>query len=187
MDWTEYAYAALWLLSGLLLIFRFGRENKVFYALGAFFLLLGAWWLADIFVPEDLFAGVWVWVLRVLGAGALLLAVYAYYGEKKKADKKKALEEEALSLGEGKISEELSSHLSQVPPDESEPESESEDNYFSRQDPLEDHWEEEGLEDQEDLENQEGQESPEAAEEMETEMETEAETGAETEKDPRQE
>ncbi len=184
MDWTEYAYAALWLLSGLLLIFRFGRENKVFYALGAFFLLLGAWWLADIFVPEDLFAGVWVWVLRVLGAGALLLAVYAYYREKKKADQGNALEEEALSLGEGKISEELSSHLSQVSPDESEPESEPEDDYFSRQDPLEGHWEEEDLENQE---GQEGQESPEAAEDMETEMETEAETGAETETDPRQE
>ena len=62
----DYVFAGLWLVVGLLLIFRFGRENKVFYLLGAFFLILAGWWIADILLPVDLFAGVWPWVLRAL-------------------------------------------------------------------------------------------------------------------------
>ena len=54
----DYVYAAMWLLIGFLLIFRMGKEHKVFYLAGGFFLLLGIWRLADIFAPQDLFAGV---------------------------------------------------------------------------------------------------------------------------------
>ena len=53
----EYVYAGMWLLVGLILIFRMGKENKVFYLAGAFFLVLGGWWGANIFTQEDLFSG----------------------------------------------------------------------------------------------------------------------------------
>ena len=62
-----YAYAALWFAIGLILIFSMGKENKVFYFAGGFFLLLGAWWLADALLPEvDLFAGGWGIALKVI-------------------------------------------------------------------------------------------------------------------------
>ena len=80
----DYVFAGLWLVVGLLLIFRFGRENKVFYLLGAFFLILAGWWIADILLPVDLFAGVWPWVLRALALCALAAACVAYYREMKR-------------------------------------------------------------------------------------------------------
>lgn len=80
----DYVFAGLWLVVGLLLIFRFGRENKVFYLLGAFFLILAGWWMADILLPVDLFAGVWAWVLRALALCALAAACVTYYREMKR-------------------------------------------------------------------------------------------------------
>ena len=67
-----YAYfmAAICAVSGLLLIFRLGREKKLYYPLGAFLILLGAWVLADELTNQAL-SGSWaVWVQR-----AVLLAV----------------------------------------------------------------------------------------------------------------
>lgn len=80
----DYVFAGLWLVVGLLLIFRFGRENRVFYLLGAFFLILAGWWVADILLPADLFAGAWAWVLRALALCALAAACVAYYREMKR-------------------------------------------------------------------------------------------------------
>ena len=79
-----YVYMGLWFVCGLLMIFRFGRENAIFYWLGAFFLFLGAWLLADILLPVNLFEGPWPWVLRGISACALAAAIWAYYREKKK-------------------------------------------------------------------------------------------------------
>jgi apolipoprotein N-acyltransferase len=77
----------MWLLVGLILIFRMGRENRVFYGAGAFFLLLGGWWLADAIRPENLFAGVWGWVLRGITAVALIFMCLAFFQENKKSKK----------------------------------------------------------------------------------------------------
>mgnify|MGYP000248316198 CR=1 FL=1 len=38
-----YVYAAMWLIAGLILIFRLSKENKIFYVAGGFFLVLGFW------------------------------------------------------------------------------------------------------------------------------------------------
>lgn len=40
-----YVYAAMWLIAGLILIFRLSKENKIFYVAGGFFLVLGVWWM----------------------------------------------------------------------------------------------------------------------------------------------
>lgn len=75
-----YLYAAMWLLVGLILIFRMGRrENRAFYPLGAYFLFLGVWWAADGVSPEDLFTGVWGWILRAVTACALVFACIVFY------------------------------------------------------------------------------------------------------------
>ena len=83
-----YVYMGLWFVCGLLMIFRFGRENSIFYWLGAFFFFLGAWWLADILLLVNLFEGPWPWVLRGVSVCALAAAVWAYYREKKKTSSK---------------------------------------------------------------------------------------------------
>lgn len=79
-----FVYAAMWLLVGLILIFKMGRENKVFYVAGAFFLVLGVWWLADVLSPQNLFAGTGGVLLRVLIGIVLVIVSIAFYREKKK-------------------------------------------------------------------------------------------------------
>ena len=73
----QYVYAAMWFVIGLLLIFRMGKENRIFYPTGAFFLFMGGWWLVDIFVEINLFASPWVWILR--GVSAVMLVVLAIF------------------------------------------------------------------------------------------------------------
>ncbi|MCY1714983.1 hypothetical protein [Caproiciproducens galactitolivorans] len=80
----RYLYAAMWFAAGLILIFRMGRENRIFYFAGAFFLFLGGWWLAFAAGAANLFAGVWGWVFRVITAAALALFCFAYYKEVKR-------------------------------------------------------------------------------------------------------
>ena len=82
---TGYIYVFLWFAVGLLLLFRFGKENKVFYPLGGFFLLLGVWWLVDTLQGGMMFEDVWGWVLRLVTAGALVLACTVYYKETKRS------------------------------------------------------------------------------------------------------
>lgn len=79
-----YVYAAMWFAVACILVFRMGRENRVFYAAGGFFFLLGAWWLADAILPENLFAGNWGLALKGITAIALILMSVAYYRETKK-------------------------------------------------------------------------------------------------------
>lgn len=80
----EYVYAAMWFIVGLLLIFRFGKMNKIFYFAGGLFLVMGVWWLAGAIWAQDLFAGMLGWVYRGLMAVALVLLCLAYYRERTK-------------------------------------------------------------------------------------------------------
>ena len=79
-----YVYAAMWFVVGLILIFRMSRENRIFYVAGAFFIILGGWWLAAAMGIAGLFAGVWGWVLRGITAVALILMCVAFFKENKK-------------------------------------------------------------------------------------------------------
>ena len=90
----EYVYAGRWLIIGLLLIFRFGRENKIFYAAGGFFIFMGGWWLVDALIETDLFTGVWGWIFRGVMAVALILMCLAYYRSRKEDKRNNAKPEE---------------------------------------------------------------------------------------------
>lgn len=79
----NYVYAAMWFLVGLILIFRMGKENKVFYFAGGFFLLLGGWWLANAMSPADLFHGGWGLALRIVTGIALVVLCIAFFKEKR--------------------------------------------------------------------------------------------------------
>jgi uncharacterized membrane protein len=81
----NYVYAGMWFIVGLILIFRMSRENRVFYAAGAFFIVLGGWWLAAAMGTAGLFTGVWGWVLRGITAVALLLMCVVFFQESKKS------------------------------------------------------------------------------------------------------
>lgn len=99
----EYVYAVMWLLVGLILIFRMGKENRVFYFTGAFFLVLGGWWLANALTPMDLFAGTWGLVLRVITAAALVVACLVFWktyrADQAAFEKKKVQEKEEGQKG----------------------------------------------------------------------------------------
>lgn len=85
----NYFYAILWFAAGLVQIFSISKENKVFYFSGAFFLLLGGWWLADALLPEvDLFSGVWGVAFRCVCGVALVALTAVFLLERKKMIKK---------------------------------------------------------------------------------------------------
>lgn len=67
-----YAYfmAAICVASGLLLIFRLGKEQRLYYPLGGFLIALGAWNFADQLTDKALSGSPVVWLQR-----AVLLAV----------------------------------------------------------------------------------------------------------------
>ena len=81
----DYVYAAMWFAVALLLFFRFGKMNKIFYFAGALFLVMGGWWLAGAILQQDLFAGALGWAFRGVMAVALVLLCMAYYRERKKS------------------------------------------------------------------------------------------------------
>ena len=78
----QFMYAGLWIVIGLILIFSMARENKIFILAGAFFLVLGGWWLANALLPEvDLFAGGWGIALKCITGAALLILTAAFVRE----------------------------------------------------------------------------------------------------------
>jgi len=83
----QYIYSAMWFIVGFILILRMGRENRVFYPLGSFFIILGGWWLANAVYKINLFEGTWGLVLRLITAAVLVVACVAFYKEVKKNGK----------------------------------------------------------------------------------------------------
>ena len=49
------------------------------FAITAFFLILGGWWLANAFTEQNLFDGTWGIVLRVITAAALILLCAVFW------------------------------------------------------------------------------------------------------------
>ncbi len=90
-------YAGLWIAIGLVLIFSMAKENKIFILAGAFFLVLGGWWLANALLPAvDLFAGGWGIALKCITGAALLILTAAFVKEyrKKSAEARRDDEED---------------------------------------------------------------------------------------------
>ncbi len=80
-----YFYAILWFAVGLVLIFSVSKENKIFYFAGGFFLLLGAWWLADSLFPAlEVFSGPGGMALRVVTLIALVVLAVSFFRERRR-------------------------------------------------------------------------------------------------------
>ena len=81
----QYMYAGLWIVIGLILIFSMAKENRIFILAGAFFLVLGGWWLANALLPDiDLFAGGWGIALKCVTGAALVILTAAFVREYRK-------------------------------------------------------------------------------------------------------
>lgn len=76
----DYVYGGMWLLIGLILIFSLTKENKIFYFVGAYFLILGGWWIANALIPAvNLFEGTPGIVFKGISVIALLVIAVFYY------------------------------------------------------------------------------------------------------------
>lgn len=85
----DYIVGAVMVIAGFILIFSLSKENKIFYLAGGYFLVLGAWWIANALLPEvDLFGGTWGIVFKCFTAVVLvvLVAVFAKEYRKKGRD-----------------------------------------------------------------------------------------------------
>lgn len=83
-----YVFAVMWLIIGVYLIYNGIKENKLFCLLGSYFIFLGFWWGINELVPADLFKGVYGNILRIISAGALVVAVILYLIQKKRRKQK---------------------------------------------------------------------------------------------------
>lgn len=92
----DYLYAAMWFIVALLLVFRMGRENKVFYLVGGVFFLMSGWWLAEALTETAMFEGTWGIAFRVVMAVMLIVCCLVYLKERRKS-LWRAAEEEAAS------------------------------------------------------------------------------------------
>ncbi len=78
----SFVYAAIFLLIGLFLLIKFTKEDKIFALLGAFFILLGIWWLVSAIFPIlNLFVGILGNILRIVTVVVLGIAIYYYYNK----------------------------------------------------------------------------------------------------------
>ncbi|MBQ6570494.1 MAG: hypothetical protein IJL87_09615 [Clostridia bacterium] len=78
----EYLMPLFYLGTGFMLVFFFGRENKLFYPLGGGFTFLGIWELAKIFTGDMLTTGFLNYVPKIIGAFLLIFACLLYVKSK---------------------------------------------------------------------------------------------------------
>ncbi len=83
-----YIYAAAMFLAGLLVIYFALKENKLFCFVGAYFIFMGCYWLADELLTDiDLFSGVYGIVFRVVTAVVAVAAIVLYFTKIKRVKK----------------------------------------------------------------------------------------------------
>lgn len=78
-----YFYGAAWLIVALILFFKMGKEHRVFYFLGGYFVFMSAWWILDAALEQDFFGNnIYGWGFRVITAAVLALSIWVYLKEK---------------------------------------------------------------------------------------------------------
>lgn len=80
----QYVYSVMWFVMAMMLIFKFSKENKIFYLAGGLFAVFGFWWLFDALYPElKLFQGVYGWIFKCLIAVVLIIIAVFYFRYRK--------------------------------------------------------------------------------------------------------
>lgn len=80
-----YVYAVLWLVVGMILIFKMGRENKAFYAVGGFFLFWGVWQTLNEILDVNMYDGVYGWIHKGIAVLTLALCIFIVYTERQRS------------------------------------------------------------------------------------------------------
>ncbi len=80
-----YVYAVLWFAVGMILVFKMGKENKAFFAVGGFFFFWGIWQTLNEILTVDMYVGIYGWIFKGTALLALILCVLVVYGERKKS------------------------------------------------------------------------------------------------------
>ena len=97
-----YMYAAIFLVAGLILVFQMSKENKIFYLAGAYFVVMGSWWMVDAIKPAlEVFSGVPGIVFKVITG--IVFVIVAWYFVKVNAENRK--KEKAKELAREKARE----------------------------------------------------------------------------------
>lgn len=79
-----YVYAVLWFVVGMILVFKMGRENKAFFAVGGFFFFWGIWQTLNEILPINMYDGIYGWIHKAIALLALVLCILVVYKERKK-------------------------------------------------------------------------------------------------------
>ena len=79
----SYLYVILWYVLAAYLIYQGVKENRFFFIPAVFFIFLGSWALADIFVEADLMNGVYGWIYRGVAVVVLIICALKYFQSKK--------------------------------------------------------------------------------------------------------
>ncbi len=80
-----YVYAALWFVVGMVLVFKMGRINKAFYAVGGFFFFWAVWQLLNEILDVNMYEGALGWIHKGIGVLTLALCIFIVYSERKKS------------------------------------------------------------------------------------------------------
>lgn len=80
-----YVYAVLWFVVGMILVFKMGKENKAFFALGGFFFFWGVWQTLNEVLAIDMYSGIYGWIHKGVAILALILCILVVYSERKKS------------------------------------------------------------------------------------------------------
>ncbi|MFI3325580.1 MAG: hypothetical protein R3Y35_05335 [Clostridia bacterium] len=76
----DFVYAGVWFAIAIILLIKFTKESKLFAFLGGFFIIMGAWWLADALTPNlELLEGTYGLILRIIGAITMVVVLVFYY------------------------------------------------------------------------------------------------------------
>lgn len=83
-----YVYAVLWLVVGMILIFKMGRENKAFYVVGGYFLFWGIWQALNEILDVNLYDGIYGWIHKGIAIVVLGVCILVVYTERKRGTAK---------------------------------------------------------------------------------------------------
>lgn len=87
-----YFTAGIFILLGLVLILRLGREWKACYPAGGMFIVLGIWWALNELYPEHPIIDGWLgWAVKIAAAVTLVgLGIYFFIERKREVAKFRA-------------------------------------------------------------------------------------------------
>lgn len=78
-----YVYAVLWFVVGMILVFKMGKENKAFFAVGGFFFFWGIWQTLNEILPINMYEGIYGWIHKGIALLALALCIFVVYKDRK--------------------------------------------------------------------------------------------------------